>query len=191
MIKSFVGAFALCVVVGTAAAQSPSPAPSPSDWKPVQPSKEHSWLKQLEGEWDLEGEAIPGPGKPPLKSTGHESAKMLGGFFLVTDLEGKGDMGEMHARMAVGYDPKSKKYTGSWVSDMDATHWVYTGEVDASGKKLALLADGPDMADPTRTAKYKDEYEIVDADHRVLRSSLQSADGKWTEFMTMRYTRKK
>lgn len=188
MIRSFV--VALSVMVGTAAAQSPSPAPS-VECKPGQPVAEHGWLKRLEGEWTLEGEATPGPGKAPLKSTGTETAKMLGGFFLVTDLEGKGEMGAMKARMVVGYDVKTKKYTGSWASDMEGTLWIYSGEVDASGKKLSLYADGPDMADPTKTAKYVDAYEIIDADHRVLTSSVQGPDGKWNQFMTMRYTRKK
>lgn len=188
MIKNII--VALGVLVGTAAAQSPSPAASP-ECKPGQPVKEHGWLKQLEGEWTIEGEAIAAPGKPPLKSTGTETAKMLGGFFIVTDLEGKGEMGPMKARMVVGYDVKTKKYTGSWASDMEGTLWIYSGEVDATGKKLALNADGPDMMDPTRTAHYVDEYEIVDADHRVLTSRVQGADGKWNQFMTMKYTRKK
>ena len=42
--------------------------------------------------------------------------------------------------------------------------WVYEGELDAAGKVLTLDADGPSVADQTKTAKYT--IQTVSPDHR-------------------------
>jgi hypothetical protein len=156
--------------------------------KPPPPVKEHDWLKQLTGEWTMNGEMSMGPGKT-LKSTGRDSVKMLGGYWVVSDLTQKWDGQPMSSRMTIGYDPKKSKYVGTFISDSDATLWTYIGDVDPAGKVLTLEAEGPDMSQPGKLAKNRDIMSLQDADHRTLTSEMQAPDGKWFTFGTVKYKR--
>src|SRR5262245_17188305 len=76
------------------------------------PEKEHAWLEQLAGEWESEIECHMVPDQPPMKGKSSESARMLGGFWLVS--EGTGEMMDMKMTsvLTLGYDPGKKKYVG-------------------------------------------------------------------------------
>jgi hypothetical protein len=182
MKKSATWAVVILLLAGGALAQGQPNLPSPR--------KEHEWLKQLEGEWVTETEAVMGPGQTPLKSKGTEVVRSLGGFWTIGEM--KSDMmgTPVTGIMTLGYDPKTKKYIGSWVCSVDGHLWKYEGTVDASGKVLTLNTEGPNMAAPGKMAKMKDVIEIKSKDHRVLRSYMQGDDGKWVQIMTMDARRK-
>ena len=154
------------------------------------PQKEHEWLKQLEGEWVIDAECVMAPGQPPMKCKGTETIRSLGGFFTLGEM--KADMmgTPMTGIMTLGYDPKAKKYVGTWVCSMDGHLWHYEGTLDASGKVLTLNTEGPDMSAPGKMAKMKDVIEIKDKNHKVLTSHMQGPDGKWVQFMTLHARRK-
>lgn len=201
MKKLVFGAALVMLGIGAAHAQDASPSASASpattaaaipECKPAVPEKEHTWFKQLEGEWDIDTEVLMDPAKPPVKGKAKETTKLMGAFFVDADMDFEMGPGQkMKSRMTIGYDTKKKKYVGTFVSDMDAHMWVYEGTMDAAGKVLSLEAEGPAMMDPRGRAKYIDAVQVVDADHRTFTSSIQGADGKWTTFMTNHYTRKK
>jgi hypothetical protein len=160
--------------------------------KKAEPQKEHEWLTKLVGDWTMEGECMMGPDQPPMKSKAKETVRSLGGLWIVA--EGEGDMpnGEPAVTMmSLGYDPLTKRYVGTWIGSMMTHMWVYDGEMSASGTTLTLNAEGPDFLDPTKKSKYQDIIEIVSDDHRVLKSQVQGADGKWMHFMTANYRRVK
>ncbi|MGH8587344.1 MAG: DUF1579 family protein, partial [Gammaproteobacteria bacterium] len=69
--------------------------------------------------------------------------------------------------------------------------WVYDGSMDAAEKRLTLNAEGPSCADDGKSAKYRDVIEVKSDDHRVMTSHTLGDDGKWHEFMTVSYRRKK
>ena len=46
----------------------------------AEPQQEHRWLERFLGEWTYEAEAVMAPGQPPMKSSGTESVRSLGGF---------------------------------------------------------------------------------------------------------------
>lgn len=157
-----------------------------------EPQKEHEWLQKLVGEWTYEGECGVGPDQPPQKSEGTETVRSLGGAWVVA--EGKGQMpggGEGTSIMTLGYDPAKKHYVGSWVGSMMANQWVYQGTLEPSGNILNLDSEGPDMEVEGKTAKYRDQIEFKDNDNRLLNAYIMGADGKWNQFMTTTYRRKK
>jgi hypothetical protein len=158
----------------------------------TEPQKEHQWLHKLVGEWTYEAEASMEPGKPPEKSGGTESVRSLGGLWVLA--EGQGEMpggGPATMIMTLGYDPLRKRYVGTWIGSMMTHLWVYDGALDAAERVLTLGAEGPSMAGDGKMAKYRDVIEIKSDDHRLLTSHLLGDDGKWSQFMTASYRRKK
>jgi hypothetical protein len=156
------------------------------------PQQEHQWLQKLVGEWTMEGEFNMGPGQPPMKSKASEVVRSLGGLWFIA--EGTGEMpdgGLCSTIMTLGYDPRTKRFVGTWIGSMMTHLWIYDGELDPAQKVLTLNADGPRFTDPTKMAKYKDVIELKNDDHRLLTSHLLGDDGKWTQFMTAHYQRTK
>jgi Protein of unknown function (DUF1579) len=158
---------------------------------PVQPQKEHQWLQKLIGEWTYETEAMMAPDQPPVKSTGTETVRSLGGLWILA--EGQGEMpgcGLATTLMTLGYDPQKQRYVGTWIGSMMTYLWVYDGELDADETVLTLNSDGPSMTGDEKLGKYKDAIEFKSDDHRVLTSHMLRDDGQWQHFMTAHYWRK-
>jgi hypothetical protein len=158
----------------------------------AEPQEEHRWLHKLLGEWDMEAESAMAPGEPPMKTTGTESVRSLGGLWIVA--EGEGEMpggGTGTSVMTLGYDPQKNRYVGTWVGSMMTHLWLYEGSLDAGKRVLTLNSEGPGMSGDGTLAKYKDVIELKSDDHRVLTSHVQGEDGSWQSFMTAHYRRKK
>ncbi|WP_254506639.1 DUF1579 domain-containing protein [Anatilimnocola floriformis] len=157
----------------------------------AKPTKEHELLAQFAGEWNCTAETVPAPGQEPFKCEGTESAKMVGGLWLVS--EGKASPGGMPvtSQLTVGYNVASKKYVGNFFCTADTTLWQYTGSMDDSGKKLTLLTEGPSPLDPTKRAKFRETLELKDKDLKTFTSEMQNEDGSWLTFVKMEYRRKK
>jgi len=80
---------------------------------------------------------------------------------------------------------------GTWVDSVTSHLWKYEGTVDDSGKTLTLEAEGPNFMADGQTAKFRDVYTFKSKDHIIVRSSMQSEDGSWVQFMTSSYRRKR
>ena len=169
----------------------PSVVRADNPFQPPTPGKEHEWLKQFAGEWESVAEMVMEPGKPPVKSKGTESAKLLGGFWLISEMKSECLGVPVTGQMTVGYDAQKKKYVGTWVCSMCDWLCKYEGSVDASGKILTLECEGPSPTTPGKVVKMKDVLELKDKDTRELKSYTQGDDGKWTQFMSMTSKRKK
>jgi len=173
---------AAVLAVGTATwAQEPPKMPAPQ--------KEHEWLKQFVGEWDTEAEVLMEPGKPPVKMKGTESAKLVGGFWLISELKGECFGVPMTGIITVGYDAQKKKYVGTFICS--ASDWLCKYEGTVKGQVLTLETEGPSPNNPGKTCKMRDVMEIKGPDLRQLTSYIQNDDGQWTTFMTMTARRKK
>lgn len=160
--------------------------------EPVKPQQEHEWLGQLIGDWESEMECVMGPDQPPMKSKGTESVRSLGGLWTIG--EGKGEQPDgagMTSILTLGYDPAQKCFVGTFIASCMTFLWIYkNGSLDAAKKILTMNAEGPSFTGEGMS-QYQDILEIVDADHRILRSQILGADGKWNHFMTAHYYRKK
>lgn len=155
------------------------------------PQKEHEWLQQLVGEWDYNAEATMAPGEPPMKCSGTEKIRMLGGFWLISEgtIESMGTSNR--TMMTLGYDPEKKKYIGTWIDSMTNHMWIYEGTLDPTGRILTLEAEGPNFTTPGETSTFRDVIEIKSRDHKVLTSSVQTDEGEWVTFMRGEYRRTK
>jgi hypothetical protein len=150
---------------------------------------EHLWLRQFAGQWQTESEAKMGPDQPPMKCTGTMSSRMLGEFWVVSDLVGEMPGMTVRAVQTVGFDPAKKKYVGSWVDSVTSYMWKYEGVVDDSGKTLVLEAEGPNFMAGGKISRFRDAYTFKSKDHIIAKSSMQSADGSWVEVMTGSFRR--
>lgn len=156
---------------------------------------QHTWLHQLVGEWQVEGESIMADGEPAVKTSGTESVRKLGDAWVLC--EGRGQMPEEMGggltlmQFTLGYDPAKGHFVGTFIGSMMTHLWIYhRGELDAAGRTLALYAEGPAFDQPPGTmAQYRDSIELISPDERVLRSHLKRPDGNWIQFMTARYRR--
>lgn len=154
-----------------------------------QPSAEHEWLQKLVGEWTLESECDMGPDQPGMKSSGKESVRSLGGLWIIGEwtIETDGAVGTNV--MTLGYDPRIKRFVGTFIASIMTHLWPYNGTLDDSGKVLTLDSEGPSFAGDGSMARYQDIIEFVDDDHRVLTSRVKEADGGWRKFMTAHHRR--
>lgn len=159
--------------------------------QPPQPDKAHEWLMQLVGEWETEAEIVVQPGQPPITFKGTESVRSVGGFWAVSEVHSKIFDQEITGIMTLGYDPQKQKYVGTWIDSNSHHLWQYEGSIDEAGRTLTLEAEGPNMAAPGSTARYRDTFEIKSQDQKVFTSSIEVEPGKWHTFMTVQYRRKK
>jgi hypothetical protein len=157
-----------------------------------EPVKEHQWLQRLVGEWTFESECSMGPDEPPLKSTGRESVRSLGGLWTIG--EGSGEMpggGQCASIMTLGFDPQQNCFVGSFVASVMTHFWPYRGTLDAGCRVLTLDSEGPSFAGDGTLAKYQDIIEFVSDDHRTLSSQVLGPEGQWMPFMKAHYRRTK
>jgi hypothetical protein len=155
------------------------------------PVKEHDLLKQFAGEWETTAESVGAPGMPGMKCTGKINAKMLGGFWVVSEVETDMMGTKINAIQTIGYDEKSKKYVGTWVDSMLNHLWKLEGTLDPTGRILTLEADGPNLLEDGKTAKFRDVFEFKSKDEIATTSQMQGEDGEWITFMTGTAKRKK
>ncbi len=182
-VKPFVVVGLFLVFASSLLAQAPPEMPKPS--------KEHEWLKQFVGEWEMESECTPVPGQPPVKGKMSEKVRSIGGFWVLS--EGKAEMmgQKFETVMTVGWSPEKKKYVGTWTDSMMPHLWQYEGTVDATGKILTLEATGPSMTKPGTMTVYRDVNEFRSPDERVFSSYVQDEKGEWIRIATGVAKRKK
>jgi hypothetical protein len=184
-LKLWLACAALALVVGGARVRGQEMPEMPK------PTAEHGKLAPFAGKWKVRSEVLMPGEQEPMVVEGIETARMMGGFWLLNEGESE-MMGEkMESQLLVGYDPKAKHYVGTFVCSAGDYMWEYIGKFDDSGKKLVLDTEGPLMMDPTQTTKYRETLELVDADHKTFTSEMQDPDGKWVKIVTMTYERVK
>lgn len=155
-------------------------------------TKEHKVLAQEVGTWDAKTKMWMAPGTPPLESTAEETNKLLGGKWLMSEF--KGDMGGMpftgHGQF--GYDPVSKKYTGTWIDSTSPFLSVMEGTMDEKSKTLTMMSKGRDpMTGKESLAKMVSTY--TDEDHKTFEMFMPVPGNKdeWWKMMEVTYTRRK
>lgn len=172
--------FAMALVILFAVQQAP-PMPKPGP--------EHKLLTQDAGTWDAVVEMAE-PGKPPTTSKGVEVNTVgCGGLCLITSF--KGDMGGMafEGSGVTTWDPKKKKYVGSWTDSMSTGLSIAESTYDAAKKTFTGWMEGPDMTG--NIMKARSVTQMTAANTRVFTLYGPGPDGKETQMMKITYTRRK
>ena len=162
---------------------------TPQEMMKVKPQDEHRWLQKLVGEWTYESGDSAGQGE---KMIGTETVRSVGDIWI--QAEGRGTMPDGSpgiSLMTLGYDPARGRFVGTWLGSMMTHLWIYDGELDAARQVLTLNSEGPSLSGDGTMGKYQDVMELKTPDHRILRGRTLGADGKWQEFMTTHYRRKR
>ena len=146
-----------------------------------------AWLKQFEGQWQLESKTPGNEGK--TSGTAVMTGRLVGSNWVV--LEQNGKMGPMNygAVQTMTFDPKEKKYAGTWIDTTSTYEWRLTGELIEDGKKLEISCKGPAWNDPSKTSDYRDIYEFKSANEIASVSQMRGDDGKWQTFSQSKMTR--
>jgi hypothetical protein len=153
--------------------------------------REYEWLQQFVGGWDSNAELFLEPGKPPLTWKGPETARKVGQFWVVAESTVTFMDQEMTGIRTFGYDSLKKKYVSASVGTFSSHLWNYEGTVNATGKVLTMVADGPAPYAPGTLCKWRDVFEFKSDDHRVLTNSVQLKDGTWTPVVKVESRRRK
>jgi len=129
------------------------------------------------------------PGRPPIRTEGTETVHSFGPFWILADYKGTFADGPFKGLLTLGYNSRTKKFVGSWISSLSGNILNYEGTLDATGNTLTLEAEGYCHTAPDRLSKFRQVIELWDKDHRRFTSSMQGEDGKYVMRMSINYTR--
>ena len=122
--------------------------------EPVTPGKEHEFLKELVGEWDVVFD-----GNMKGKSA---YAMRHNGLWLESKVEMEMPQGKFTGTGLDSYDPAKKKYVAIWVDSMSASPVVMEGDMDTKTKTITMLGKGPGPDGKTVEIKMSTEYKDKD-----------------------------
>ena len=156
------------------------------------PAKEHSILRQFEGDWDAQCRILGhGAERDALESSGREYAKLgYGGFWLTLDFSGEMHEKSFEGRGTIGWDPLKKKYLVTWFDSLNPRMLIAEGDADPSGRILTVEAT---VVDPVCQEPYQKKlvFEIKDKTTRTLNFIMTDDEGKDRRLMEIVYTRRK
>lgn len=175
----------LCVAAGclstvTSAADHPKPGDA------------HKVFARDAGTWDCEVKMFfRGPNSPPAVFTGVEVNKVVSGdLYLQTSFKCQmGDRGEFEGHSLVGYDPRLKKYVGTWVDNFTAVPSQINGEYNENEKLFTsrrVVVDGSGNEQKSKdvttwldeSTKKLEIFLVVEADRKEIEVKLMEMIAK-------------
>ena len=178
---------ALSLLVSGVLAQSAAPA---KEDKPV-PPRDHEWLKQLVGEWDVQWKMYMQPDQPPMEAAGTDSVRALGDQWIIAEAKTTMMGSPYNGILSLGYSAQKKHFIGTWIDSFGGHLWVYKGTLNDAGDALTLETEGPSLENPEKTARYKEIIQITGRDSRTFTSNFEAEDGTWVKILTVESRRKK
>jgi hypothetical protein len=160
-----------------------------SSQKPTDPYKV---LAADAGTWDAAVKMyFQGPNGPATESSGIETSELVsGGKYSRTTFKYKMRNREFEGHGLIGYDPRSKKYVGTWVDNFTTIPSQIQGTYDSTAKTLTIHNT---VADPSGSGiKTKQVTTFVDDKTKRLEIFMIVEDGgKTQEIKLMQMTAKK
>ena len=155
------------------------------------PQREHAWLHELVGEWQLETVPIEGSPFPQPDHRGTEVIRSIGGLWIQGEGRIETPEGTETSLMTLGFDPQKGRFVGTWLGSMMTYLWVYDGGLDEAERVLTLESEGPSFTQEGALGKYQDVVEILSDDERTLTGRYLADDGEWRPMCQMRFRRKR
>ncbi len=173
----------LLIAVGSADAADHGEAPK------LDVETGHQVLKREVGTWDAEQKLFMDPNSPPIVSKGVETNEMLGEFWLIGNFESEMFGQSFHGRSQVGYDPKTKKFIGTWIDSMTPVLNRLEGTME--GNTLTMYSTGIDPATGKEIVT-KMVSTFSDASHKafVAYEPVPGKKDEWRKTMEVKYTRR-
>ncbi len=157
--------------------------------KYAMPTKDHDFLKNYVGNWDVEVKSWTQPGAEPMMSKGTMMGELfLDGRFVKCNFEGLMMAQPFKGMQVTGYDLFQKKYVGFWIDNMSTCFYLTTGTLDASGKVLTETGMWPDPM-TGGASKVKIVTTHMDGKFRF-EMFMTGPDGKEFKSMEIMYSRK-
>ncbi len=150
------------------------------------PSKEHEYLKRLEGTWQAKTKFWMAPNTPPQESEGAMTGKLImDGRFIQANYEGMTPWGQFSGMAIDGFDRIRKKYTGIWMDSMGTMMMVFEGDVE--GDVRTMISN---YIEPTgNPGQMKGVTTIVSENEHKYESWAKTPDGEMFQNMEIVYTR--
>lgn len=158
---------------------------------PCAPTKDHAWLKQLVGEWDIVFKMNVQPDQPPVESPGTDSVRALGDHWVIAEAKTTMMGAPYNGILSLGFNTQKKHFNGTWIDSFGGHMWVYKGTLNDAGDTLTLETEGPSLEAQGKTARYKEIIQITGKDTRTFTSSMEKSDGSWMRILSAEYRRKK
>ena len=178
-VSMLVVAVALAGPIASAAQAPPVPKPGP----------EHELLKMDAGVWDATVE-VSEPGGQKMTSKGVETSTIgCGGKCLIVDF--KADLMPGVPFLGHGlttWDPRKKKYVGSWTDSMASGLAVGETTWDPAAKRMTGWMEGPGM--DGQISKTRSVVDYKDGG-RVFTAYATGPDGKEMQVLKITYARRK
>jgi hypothetical protein len=104
------------------------------------PTAAHALLASNVGTWDCDVNLyFRGPQSPPTEVKGVEENKLLGGgLYLQRSFTYPMRNRQFEGHLLMGYDPRSKKYVGTWVDNFTSVPSQVQGDYDENAKTLTV-----------------------------------------------------
>ncbi|MDA1266194.1 MAG: DUF1579 family protein [Planctomycetota bacterium] len=144
------------------------------------PGPAHEVLARMAGEWTGDETMLPSPFHPEeQKRTSTNSARMLEGFFLVSDYEQRsGDEVTFRGHGVYSWDAAAEEYVMYWFDSMGGAGGVARGKLE--GDVLTFQSRSP-------MGHHRYRYTIGDGGYRF--EMAMSQDGQdWPTFMEGTYS---
>jgi hypothetical protein len=148
-----------------------------------------SVLKREVGVWDCDVKFYPDPNGQAVVSKAIENNYMVGNVWLVGDFKGEMAGASFHGSSQMGYDPKKKKYIGSWIDSASPYPTAMEGSYDAASKTLTIIGIGKDPNGAESKMKLVSVFK--DEDNRTMTISIAGTGDEWLRMMECEYRRKK
>ena len=156
----------------------------------AEPARDHGWLAQLVGEWDVDYKMYMQPDAPPFEAKGTDHVRAIGANWVMAESKTTMMGAPFSGVLSVGYDAQKERFNATWIDSMGGHLWVYKCTLNEAGDTLTLETKGPSFEDPSKTTRYKEVMQMTGKDTRTFSSSVEKSDGTWMTILTAEYRRK-